>query len=202
MNEFWDRRYSEKGFAYGKEPNGFFGNELEKLSPGRILLIGEGEGRNAVFAASIGWTVDAVDFSEAAKEKALALAAESGVKINYQIADLNSYTPPADTYDAVGIVFVHLEEELRSRLFSSLADALRPEGRIILEAFEKDQINKSSGGPKNPDVLNSLEDVVTDFQNLDFEQFSRETINLNEGNYHRGEAVVIRFVGKKPSDSD
>lgn len=198
MSEFWEKRYSEKEFAYGKEPNKYFKSKLEKLSPGKMLLVGEGEGRNAAYAASRGWSVDAVDFSAAAKEKALLLARETGVEINYTITDFNEFVPPVETYDAIGIIYIHLEEELRMRLFSNLVNSLKPGGKIILEGFEKEQAKNSSGGPRNPDLLYSLEDIVDDFQDLEFEQFSKETIVLNEGGYHNGEAIVIRFLGQKP----
>ena len=61
MKTFWDARYSSKEFVYGKEPNDFFASELNKLNPGKMLLPGEGEGRNAAYAASQGWSVDAFD---------------------------------------------------------------------------------------------------------------------------------------------
>jgi 2-polyprenyl-3-methyl-5-hydroxy-6-metoxy-1,4-benzoquinol methylase len=82
--KFWDERYSTTEFIYGSEPNSFFKSELEKLASGKILLLGEGEGRNAVYTALNGWTVDAVDFSLKAKEKALQLAEENKVHINYK----------------------------------------------------------------------------------------------------------------------
>jgi len=91
-DEFWDERYSSIEFVYGTEPNIFFKDELDKLKTGNILLLGEGEGRNAVYAAAQGWKVDAVDFSTIAKEKALKLANENNVKINYDVASLADYT--------------------------------------------------------------------------------------------------------------
>ena len=77
---FWDERYSTDEFIYGKEPNEFFRENLLKIRPGKLFLPGEGEGRNAVFAAKNGWTVDATDQSEIGKLKALKLASESGSK--------------------------------------------------------------------------------------------------------------------------
>lgn len=197
MKDLWNQRYSSEEYKYGKEPNLFFQKELKKIEPGRILLIGEGEGRNAVYAATLGWIVDAVDFSETGKTKALKLAEEVGVKINYEIKDLSQYEPTIDTYDAIGVIFVHLEEKIRKPLFDKLIKSLKKNGKIILECFEKEQLKFSSGGPKDSELLYSLEDIVNDFIDLDFEKLSKEIVLLKEGMGHNGEGVVIQFLGVK-----
>jgi SAM-dependent methyltransferase len=197
MLKSWEERYAKEEYAYGKEPNEFFKNEIEKLNPGRLLLVGEGEGRNAVYAAKLGWNVDAVDFSEMAKKKTLALAKENNVEINYVVQDLNTFKPEENFYDAVGIIFIHLDEELRRNVHYKVINSMKKNGQIIFEAFEKEQIKRTSGGPKNIELLYSLEDIVSDFIRLDFKKLSKETVSLEEGKYHLGEAVVIRFVGNK-----
>ncbi len=85
MRDFWNVRYSEEIYAYGTAPNVFFSSELKKLPPGKALFPAEGEGRNAVYAATCGWNVIAFDQSEAGKEKALQLAAKKGVEIDYAV---------------------------------------------------------------------------------------------------------------------
>lgn len=197
MKELWNQRYSLEEYKYGKEPNQFFKEELSKLKSGLIILPGEGEGRNAVYAAACGWEVDAFDFSEEGKIKALKFAEDSVVKINYDIKDFSEFKPDNEKYDAAAIIFIHLEEEQRRFLFEKIIDSLKPGGKIIFECFEKDQINFSSGGPKEPDLLYSLEDVVNDFIDLDFEKLSKERVFLSEGIGHLGEGVVIRFLGRK-----
>ncbi len=197
MDKFWNERYSKEEYAYGKSPNKFFETELEKLTPGKLLLPGEGEGRNAVFAASIGWEVEAVDQSEAGKKKALKLAEERNTKINYLLDDITTFSPKENYYDVVGLVFVHLPEELRKPFYKKLIASLKPGGKLILETFEKEQANKNSGGPKEPEQLQSLEEVIEDFIALEFVTLSKEIIQLNEGLYHKGESSVIRFVGSK-----
>ncbi len=197
MKGFWNKRYSEEEYNYGKEPNNFLKEELIKLKPGKILFIGEGEGRNAVYAATLGWNVDALDFSEEGKRKAEKLAEEFGVKINYQIQDFSNFAVQKNHYDAVGIFFIHLEEELRTSLFNKLIFSLKPLGKILFECFEKEQLNYTSGGPKDIELLYSLEDVVNEFIDLDFDKLSKEKIYLNEGKGHLGDASVIRFIGIK-----
>ncbi len=93
MKEFWNDRYSSEEFIYGKEPNKFFKSEIDKLLPGKLLLPCEGEGRNAVYAAKLNWTVDAFDQSEKGKEKCEALADENNVSINYTVADAIEIEP-------------------------------------------------------------------------------------------------------------
>ncbi len=197
MKELWNQRYSLEEYKYGKNPNEFLKEELSKLVQGNILFLGEGEGRNAVYAAKLGWNVDAVDFSDEGKRKAERLAEEYGVKINYSVNDFALVTLTANKYNVVGIFFIHLEEELKKPLFKKVIKSLKPGGKIIFECFEKAQINYSSGGPKDPDLLYSLEDVVSDFIDLEFEKLSKEKIFLSEGSGHSGEGVVIRFIGSK-----
>ncbi len=197
MKNFWDERFSSEEYVYGTEPNEFFKSEVEKLEPGTALFLGEGEGRNSVYAAKLGWLVDAVDYSSAGKEKALALAQKNNVTINYMLADLKEFTPETGRYDLVVIVFLHLPEEVRKEVHKKAVDSLKAGGKIILEVFEKKQINFGTGGPRNLDLLYSLEDVYTDFQDLDIEKFSEEIIDLNESVHHKGKAAVIRYVGIK-----
>lgn len=197
MLEQWNERFSKAGYAYGSEPNEFFKQEINKLAPGNILMIAEGEGRNGVYAAGLGWKVDAVDFSEAARVKALKLASERGVSISYEVSDLNFFSPAENHYDAVALIFVHLEPALREKVVRTVIASLRPGGTLILEAYDKEQLGRTSGGPKEIDLLYSLEEAVEDFADLDFLTLSREVVNLNEGELHQGEAVVVRFVGVK-----
>lgn len=197
MKEYWNQRYSQEEYKYGKEPNRFLKEELDKTKPGRILFLGEGEGRNAAYAAKKGWIVDAVDYSEEGKLKADKLAEELGVKINYEISNFENFQPKDNQYDVVGIIFIHLEERIRTALFQNIYNSLKTGGIIIFECFEKDQINFDSGGPKDYELLYSLEEVISGFIDLEFEKLSKEKIFLQEGAGHLGEAAVIRFVGVK-----
>ena len=196
--EFWDERYSSIGFVYGTEPNIFFKDELDKLKTGNILLLGEGEGRNAVYAAVRGWNVDAVDFSIIAKEKALKLAEENSVGINYEITDLSEYKPKLNYYDTAAIIFLHLNPKIRSGVHLKVVDSLKPGGTLILEVYEKEQLGKDSGGPQNIDMLYSEKELEDDFAKLNIIVLEKKIVNLNESEQHKGEAVVQRLVAVKP----
>lgn len=192
----WNEKFSAEEYLYGKEPNQFLKEELSNLEKGKILFLGEGEGRNAVYAAKLGWQVDAVDSSEIGKQKALRLAEENNVTINYIIDDIFNFNSD-DKYDAVVLIFLHVHDELKEQLHNKVISLLNKNGVVILEAFEKEQIKYKSGGPKDLNMLYDLQTIAEDFIELEFEKFSKEEVELNEGTGHIGKAIVVRFVGKK-----
>ncbi len=196
-NEFWNERFSTDEYIYGKNPNKFFKEQIDELKPGRLLLPGEGEGRNSVYAAIKGWEVDAVDFSQAAKEKTLKLAKKNNVNINYTLSNLADFIPLENCYDAIGLVFIHLKPDSRKVVHKRIVNALRNNGRIILEAFEKEQLGKSSGGPQSEEMLYSKEELDNDFRDLRMHLLEKKTVLLDEGDKHKGDASVIKFVGEK-----
>jgi len=190
----WDQRYNSNDYFYGKEPNAFFSEELKKLKTGLLLLPAEGEGRNAVFASKLGWKVHAFDTSWVAKEKALNLAAERNVNILYAITDVQHFDPGKHRYDAIGLIYNHFPAVIRENFYKKMQSCLAPGGKIILEGFHKNQINRSTGGPKDLSMLFSTEELKEQFKNLDIEYLSSETIELGEGDGHRGTAEVVRMI--------
>jgi len=196
--EFWNERYSSIEFVYGTEPNIFFKDELDKLKTGNILMLGEGEGRNAVYAAVKGWEVDAVDFSTIAKDKALKLADKNSVNINYELDDLSKYNPKSNYYDSAAIIFLHLNPKIRSEVHSRVVDSLKPGGTLILEVYEKEQLGKDSGGPQNINMLYSKEELEADFADMNIIDLQKRIVILNESQHHSGEAVVLRLIAVKP----
>ena len=195
--DFWNSRYSEQEFAYGTQPNVFLKEQLEKIKSGTALFLGEGEGRNAVYAATLGWQVDAVDFSSSAKVKALKLAEENKVTINYEVCDLNEYRFKENYYDLVVMIFLHLPLELREKVFKNSINSLKNNGILLVEAFNKNQINNSSGGSQSLDLLYSENDVLSLVKYLRTETIESKSIVLDEGEHHKGKADVLRFVGVK-----
>jgi SAM-dependent methyltransferase len=198
MENIWDQRYGQEGYIYGKAPNAFFKQETDRLKPGKILLPAEGEGRNAVYAAKNGWQVLALDMSQAGRNKALKLAEEAGVGIQYEICDLTSCLLPENEFDALAIIFAHFPSETRRLVYRKLLGALKPGGTLILETFSKKQFGKTSGGPQNLDMLNNIEELKLDFKDLDFKEISESEVDLQEGDFHVGKAKVIRIVAVKP----
>jgi hypothetical protein len=74
---------------------------------------------------------------------------------------------------------------------------LKPGGRIILEAFNPDQLQNTSGGPKELSMLYTADMLKADFEGLSTDILATLQIDLNEGKYHDGIADVIRYVGIK-----
>ena len=199
MKDFWEQRYTEEAYAYGTEPNVFFAEQLARLPPGRLLLPAEGEGRNAVWAAQQGWTVDAFDYAEAGRAKALLLAAARGVSIGYSIATFDDAPIAAGTYDAVAIVFAHVPSTARTAVHRKLAAALRPGGTLIMESFTKDQLQRGTGGPKSLDMLYDPTDLQADFKDLDIKLLETLEVQLTEGPYHQGLSSVVRLLATHPA---
>jgi 2-polyprenyl-3-methyl-5-hydroxy-6-metoxy-1,4-benzoquinol methylase len=195
--EFWNDRYSEDGFAYGNKPNEFFKEQIDKLPVGKILFPCEGEGRNAAYAASLGWDVEAFDLSEVGKEKAIDLAASFNAKINYHICDVANANFENNSFDAVVLIYSHLPESLRITLHGNIKNWLKPGGVVILEAYNPLQLNNTSGGPKDLNMLYSIETLMSDFHGMHFEILEEKQVELNEGKYHIGIADVVRFIGRK-----
>lgn len=196
MSLHWDERYNRKEYVYGSTPNVFFENQLTDLKPGVILLPCEGEGRNALFAAQSNWNVVAFDFSEVGKNKAMALATQNNVSYDYQILDVNEANFEPESFDVIALIYAHFKPQLRSKFHATIQRWLKPEGKIILEAFNPEQLNYNSGGPKDLDMLYSTDILSKDFEGMKIELIETSTIVLDEGAFHQGDAAVIRFVAQ------
>ena len=198
MQNQWDERYARQEYIYGTEPNKFLKEQLSLLKPGRILFPAEGEGRNAVFAASLGWETDAFDQSVEGQRKAIKLATHRGVSVDYYIQSLNDWNPEPDQYDCIALIFVHLPEGLRQQVHNAVIRSLKPGGTLLLEAFTLNQLPRTSGGPKTAELLFTRELIVSDFKELIFTEFAETQTTLNEGPLHQGLADVIQLTALKP----
>ncbi len=197
MKNIWNERYSENEYVYGEEPNLFFAEQLNKLKPGKIILPCEGEGRNAVHAASQGWTVNAFDSSEAGKIKALQLADKKGVHIIYDVDDAVTISYPESVVDTIALIYAHFPPPIRKQIHQKAIKWLKPGGKIIIEAFNPDQLQNNSGGPKELPMLYTEGIIKGDFKGLKTELIQTLPVILKEGKYHEGKAGIIRFVGIK-----
>lgn len=197
MNDIWNERYSKEEYVYGEDPNVFFSEQLNKLQNGIIILPCEGEGRNAVYAASQGWVVNAFDASDAGKIKALQLARKKGVSIDYKIADAATVNYPESSADAVAFIYAHFPPAIRKQIHQKAISWLKPGGKIIVEAFNHAQLQNTSGGPKDVTMLYTDEILRNDFLELNVELIQTLQTTLQEGEYHQGRADIMRFVGSK-----
>ncbi len=198
----WNERYSSEAFAYGEEPNKYLKEQLIKLPIGSILFPAEGEGRNAVFAAKLGWNVSAFDISNEGKNKAIKLAQKNNVTINYKVGQLEEMDFENQQFDAIALIYAHFPANIKSIYHKKLDRYLKKNGIIIFEAFSKKNIdyvtaNEKVGGPKDIESLFSIDEIKLDFPNYTIIELVEQDIELNEGLYHNGTGSVIRFVGRK-----
>ncbi len=196
MNQFWNQRYAENETVYGDRPNAYFKLKLDSIKVATILLPAEGEGRNAIYAASKGWLVTAFDYCEAAKDKAMANASQKKVQLDYAVVDIHQYQATKQ-YGTIGLIYVHLPPVERIVFHQKIIDSLAPGGMLIMEAFSKEQIHNQSGGPKVIEQLYSITELGHDFESLDMIELEEIETELDEGPFHQGRACVIRLFAKK-----
>lgn len=197
--QFWDQRFAGETFKYGLEPNAFLRAEATRLAPGsRVLVPGDGEGRNGVWLAQQGHRVCSVDASPVGLDKALRLARQRGVDIDVELGDLEVWAPVPGAWDALVLIYVHLPLAWRTPVHRRLAQGLRPGGRVIVEAFHPAQLGRDSGGPRDLDMLCTLEDLRADF-GMFCEELSgwQGEVMLDEGPGHQGAAQVTRWSARR-----
>jgi SAM-dependent methyltransferase len=194
----WNERFSGEGFVFGTEPNRWLATQAARIVPGgRVLSLGEGEGRNAVWLAGRGLRVEAVDGSAVGLQKASRLAAERGLTIGTTVMDLADFRPGPEPFDAVVLVFLHLPPGLREAVHRAAAESLRPDGVAIVEAFTPGQLAFTSGGPKQPDMLYTEGLLRRDFPGISWDVLEESRVDLDEGPGHQGPAAVVHGVGHR-----
>ncbi|WP_212004818.1 class I SAM-dependent methyltransferase [Chitinophaga sp. HK235] len=203
MQNMWDERYARQEFVYGKEPNEFFKLQLDHLPVGSILMPADGEGRNGVYAAVNGWTVTSCDLSLEGRNKALQLATERGVTLEYLVGDFETLSFPESEFDAAGLIFAHVQPNQKSLLFQQVDRCLKPGGYVIFEAYCKQHVkyqrlNPTAGGPKEEEHLYSAKELLQSFGHYNIQLLEETEVQQKEGIYHTGPGFVVRFVGRKP----
>lgn len=207
MKEMWNARYSAETFVYGKAPNDFFKESLNRLNlSGNLLLPAEGEGRNAVFAAAQGLSVLAFDISHTARDKALKLAAERAAHIRYEVGTITDLGLEAETFDAAALIYAHQPPPLRVTLHQEIGRVLKVGGIVILEGFSKNNLelrqeNPAIGGPNKVEMLFSVGQIQADFPNFEIVELQEVDVELQEGELHNGVGRVVRFIGRKREDN-
>jgi SAM-dependent methyltransferase len=194
----WNERFGEEDFAYGREPNEFLFEASGGIPPGPVLCLAEGQGRNAVYLATLGHEVEAVDQSAVGQARARDLARERGVDIGTTVADLKDFDLGLAAWSGIILFFCHLPPDLRRRIHGRVPAALRPGGALILEAYTPRQIGFNTGGPRDPERLCHLEELQADFPGLTWEVAREVDRVLREGKYHDGLGAVVQLVGRKP----
>lgn len=203
IKKFWNLRYSDDEYAYGTEPNLFFKETLDRYNyTGKILLPAEGEGRNAIYAAKKGLDVFAFDISEEGKRKALKLAKNANVEIDYQVGTLSNLDFRKNKFDVAALIYAHFSPALISIYHRKIADLVKPNGCIVLEAFSRKQLDlrktyPNNGGPYDIESLFSIESVTNDFLDFEIVLLEEKILKSEVSVFHNGMSSVVRFIGMK-----
>lgn len=197
--QFWDNRYSTPDFVFGTEPNDFLRSIADKIPSGPVLCLAEGEGRNAVFLATRGHRVTAVDQSVAGLAKARALAAQRGVPLQTIVADLADFPIEPDAWSGAVAIFMHLPPELRRSVLARTAAGLRPGGVFVIEAYTPAQIAFGTGGPKDPALMPTLATLREELPGLEFVIGREIERDVHEGGGHTGRSAVVQVLARKPA---
>ncbi|HEY7988123.1 MAG TPA: class I SAM-dependent methyltransferase [Lapillicoccus sp.] len=162
----WDRRYDASDLVWSATPNAVVAREAADLPPGRALDLASGEGRNAIWLAERGWRVTAVDFSAVATARARRLAQErlgaAATRVEAVTADLMTWSPPPAGADLAVLAYLQLSVGERRHVHRLAAAALASGGTFLLVAHHRDNLTEGVGGPQDPAVLFTPDEVVAD----------------------------------------
>lgn len=198
--QFWNERFDNDEFIFGKEPNEYLVEQsTHYLRPGNsVLCIADGEGRNGVWLAKQGMLVTGFDVSDIALSKANQFANENQVSIQYSLCDTDGFDWQANTYDAViGIFIQFADPEMRTRIFKQVHQTLKPGGLFILQGYTPKQLVYKTGGPSLIEHLYTEEMIrklSQGFEILDLQCYEKE---LSEGARHTGMSALLGMVAKK-----
>lgn len=198
MTPQWDERYGTTEYVYGTEPNDFIATMAERIPPGPVLCLAEGEGRNAVFLAGRGYAVTAIDASAVGLAKAEALAAAKNVAVTTRTVDLADYTIEPGHWAGIVATWAHLPPLLRRQVHRQVVAGLRPGGAYLLEAYTPAQLAFGTGGPKETALLMTLAALREELAGLDFEIGRECERDVHEGRLHRGRSAVVQVCARRP----
>jgi len=171
--EAWDRKYAEAERLWGRDPNRFLVTEVSDLPPGRALDLACGEGRNAIWLAELGWRATGVDFSQVAITKARERASQASLDVEFVCADLLDYEPERDAYDLVLLFYLQLPRDELRLVLERAASALAAGGTFLLVGHDLVNITDGVGGPSDPAVLYTPDDIVAELPGLEIEKAER-----------------------------
>lgn len=199
--DFWEARHATDDYLFGTAPNAFLSSQRALIQPGmRALSIADGEGRNGVWLAEQGAQVHAVDFSPAALGKARKLAAERGVALETELADILEWDWPVAAYDLVVAIFIQFAPPPeRERITAGIRRALKPGGLLILQGYTPRQIEFGTGGPPHAENMYTADLLRDWFGDWDILHLAEHESFISEGTHHHGMSALIDLVARKPS---
>ena len=195
--EMWESRYLADDYIYGTEPNEFLLASVHGLDPGDALCLADGEGRNGVYLATLGYTVTSVDLTQAGMAKAARLAAENDVELTTVVADLAGFDLGSDRWDLIVSIFAHTPPPVRARVHGAISAALRPGGVFVLEAYTPDQIGRGTGGPPVRELTMTLAGLRAELAGLHIDHGCELLRPVHEGPGHSGEGAAVQIIAHR-----
>lgn len=180
-NQTWNERYRKSVSAMPSAHSVVLEEYVKGLTPGTALELAAGDGRNALYLAKQGWSVTAVDFSDVALERGQGFADRLGLSVDWQLADLVSYLPEPQAYDFVCLFYLHLPKGEFREILRRAANAVRPGGSLLVVGHDLVNLTDGCGGPRDPDVLYSWEEIVTVLAGLQIEYAGTERRQADHG---------------------
>lgn len=198
-NNIWDERYASDEYLFGTEPNAFLESQKHLLKPGMsCLAVADGEGRNGVWLAQHGLKVLSVEASAVALEKAGRLAAQRGVEVEFEQADLAHWNWGEHRFDVVAAIFIQFAPPgLREQMFAGIRQCLKPGGLLLLQGYTPRQLEYKTGGPSAAENLYTEPLLREAFADMEWLHFSEHDDFINEGSGHSGMSALIDLVARK-----
>jgi SAM-dependent methyltransferase len=195
----WDKRFSTPNYVFGEEPNAFLVSQAARLGQGHALALADGEGRNSVWLAKQGFSVDAFDFSAPAVEKANALAAKHQVKVNFICSAWQDFDWQPGRYDLVaGIFFQFATPDERAVLFEKIKQSLKPGGVLVIQGYGTNQLTYKTGGPDKIEHLYDEDQLRQAFAGFEVQVCETYETSILEGAGNSGMSALVGFVARKP----
>ncbi len=197
----WDERYAGSEMVWSSTPNQFVAAEVLDLSPGRAVDLAAGEGRNALWLAEQGWDVTAVDFSLVGLDKGRQVEAAHpqgrDLKIEWVHADVLEWEPGPVGYDLAVLAYLQLPPRQRRTAVRVGFGSLSVGGTLLVVAHDASNLAEGTGGPQDPAVLYTAEEVLGDLDGERFDVVRAERVQRvvpaadgpgnDSGDEHRGE---------------
>jgi cyclopropane fatty-acyl-phospholipid synthase-like methyltransferase len=198
-HERWETRFSAPGYAFGKAPNAFLQAQAHRLRAGdKALSVADGEGRNGVWLAEQGLDVLAIDFSPKGLAKARALAAERGVQLRTELADVITWRWPEKAFDVVAAIFTQFVSAAEGpAFFAHLKGALKPGGLLLMQGYRPEQLIYKTGGPSDSERLYTRALLENAFGGMAQLEIHEHDSAISEGTSHVGMSALIDLVATK-----